>query len=40
MGTPEQAPGHRYQKIVADPAGLDRLLVDVFPWRRIHTRRR
>ena len=30
LGTPEQAPGHRYQKVVADPAGLDRLLVDVF----------
>ena len=31
LGVPEQACGHRYQKIVADPAGLDRLLVDVFP---------
>ena len=30
LGTPEQAAGHRYQKIVADPEGLDRLLVDVF----------
>ena len=30
LGTPEQAPCHRYQKVVADPAGLDRLLVDVF----------
>ena len=27
---PAQAAGHRYQKVVADPAGLDRLLVDVF----------
>ena len=30
LGTPAEAPGHRYQKIVADPAGLERLLVDVF----------
>ena len=30
LGTPGQAAQHRYQKIVADPAGLDRLLVDVF----------
>ena len=30
LGTPEQAAEHRYQKIVADPEGLDRLLVDVF----------
>ncbi len=30
LGVPAQAAGHRYQKVVADPAGLDRLLVDVF----------
>ena len=30
LGTPEHAPGHRYQKVVAAPAELDRLLVDVF----------
>ena len=30
LGTPEAAAHHRYQKIVADPEGLDRLLVDVF----------
>ena len=30
LGTPEQAARHRYQKVVADPAELDRLLVDVF----------
>ena len=30
LGTPDEAAGHRYQKIVADPEGLDRLLVDVF----------
>ncbi len=30
LGTAAQAPAHRYQKIVADPEGLDRLLVDVF----------
>ena len=30
LGTPEAAPRHRYQKIVADPSGLERLLVDVF----------
>ena len=30
LGTPGQAPSHRYQKIVADPSELDRLLVDVF----------
>ena len=30
LGTPEQAAGHRYQKVVAEPCELDRLLVDVF----------
>ena len=30
LGTPAQAAEHRYQRIVADPGGLDRLLVDVF----------
>ena len=30
LGTPEHASGHRYQKVVAAPAELDRLLVDVF----------
>ena len=30
LGTPEQAAQHRYQKVVADPEGLERLLVDVF----------
>ena len=30
LGTPDEAAHHRYQKIVADPEGLDRLLVDVF----------
>ena len=30
LGTPEAAPVHRYQKVVADPEGLDRLLTDVF----------
>lgn len=30
LGTPEHAPGHRYQKVVASPEELDRLLVDVF----------
>ena len=30
LGTPAQAAQHRYQKIVADPEGLDRLLADVF----------
>ncbi len=27
---PEQAPLHRYQKVVADPAALNRLLMDIF----------
>ena len=30
LGTPEQAPSHRYRKVVASPDELDRLLVDVF----------
>ena len=30
LGAPEAAAKHRYKKIVADPAALDRLLVDVF----------
>ena len=30
LGTPEHAPSHRYQKVVASPEELDRLLVDVF----------
>ena len=30
LGVPEQAPSHRYQKVVADSEELDRLLVDVF----------
>ena len=30
LGTPEQAAHHRYQKVVVDPEGPDRLLVDVF----------
>ncbi len=31
LGVPEQAAQHRYQKIVADPAGLARVLVETFP---------
>ena len=30
LGVPEQASSHRYQKVVASPEALDRLLVDVF----------
>lgn len=30
LGVPEMAAGHRYQKIVADPAAIDALLVDLF----------
>jgi len=30
LGVPEQAASHRYQKVVASPGELDRLLVDVF----------
>ena len=30
LGVPCQAPSHRYQKVVAAPEALDRLLVDVF----------
>jgi len=30
LGTPTSAPDDRYKKIAADPAALDRLLVDVF----------
>jgi len=30
LGVPETAAGHRYKKIVADPAAMDALLVDLF----------
>ena len=30
LGVPETAAGHRYKKIVADPAAIDALLVDLF----------
>ena len=36
LGAPEVAANHRYKKIVADPAALDRLLVDVFLESREH----